>query len=66
MTNLPLTPLGGAHGRGMLAHQAAALSRSQGFRGESLTGSRCFLRLGPRAFFFFFSHWEVSMLSSGD
>ena len=53
MTNLPLTPLGGARGRGTFAHQAAVLSRSQGFGGESLAGSRCFLRLGPRGFSFF-------------
>ena len=52
MTNLPLSPLGGARGWSTFAHQAVALSRSRGFGGESLAGSRCFLRLGPRGFFF--------------
>ena len=64
MTNLPLTPLGGARGWSTFAHQAVALSRSRGFGGESLAGSRCFLRLGPRGFFF--SHWEVSKPNYGD
>lgn len=62
MPNLPLTPLGGARGRGTLAHQAAALSRSPGPEEKAWQVLGASSDLGQGLFFL----WEVSMLSSGD